>query len=81
MIKNSTYIRKFTPKQVQLMEQLQAQNKQLKTVPDILFFALERSVELEKDLARMKRFNEIKQAKIELLNNELCQYSAKKNPV
>lgn len=81
MIKKSTYIRKFTPKQVQLMEQLQVQNKQLKTVPDILFFALERSVELEKDLARIKRFNEIKQAKIELLNNELCQYSTKKNPV
>lgn len=80
MIKKSTYIRKFTLKQVRLMEQLQAQNKQLKTVPDILFFALERSVELEKDLARMKRFNEIKQARIELLNNELCQYSAKKNP-
>jgi|GEM_PF-2704781 len=69
MIKNSTHIRKFTPKQRQLLE-LVAEAKKLKTVPDILFFALENYIEQEKEIARLKRIIEYKQKKIVNLTTE-----------
>lgn len=71
MIKKSTYIRNFTPKQVRLMEQIQATNKKLKTVPDILFFTLENAVDLLNDVERLKRIIDLKQKKIDQLNNKI----------
>lgn len=62
MIKDSTYIRKFTAKQKKQLEEVAAAQK-LKTVPDILFFTLENYIELSKDNARLNRIIEIKHKK------------------
>lgn len=62
MIKDSTYIRKFTTKQKKQLEEVAAAQK-LKTVPDILFFTLENYIELSKDNARLNRIIEIKHKK------------------
>jgi len=62
MIKYSTYIRKFTAKQKKQLEAVAAAKK-LKTVPDILFFALENYIELVKDVARLNRIIEMKHKK------------------
>ncbi|WP_376777441.1 hypothetical protein [Flavobacterium covae] len=68
MIKNSTYIRSFTPQQrKQLQEVQEAQG--FKTVPEILFFALEQHLEQKKEIERLKRIIEYKQRKIEKLSN------------
>ena len=64
MIKSSTYIRKFTEKQVKQMEQVKTTNNKLKTVPDILFFALDNFTDLQKDNERLKRLIDLKQKKI-----------------
>ncbi len=63
MIKNSTYIRKFTTKQIKQMELVQEQTK-LKTVPDILFFTLDKYLELKADNERLKRIIDYKQKKL-----------------
>lgn len=62
MIKDSTYIRSFTPEQKKQLEEVAAAQK-LKTVPDILFFALENYIELSKDVARLNRIIEMKSRK------------------
>ena len=62
MIKDSTYIRKFTAKQKKQLEEVAAAQK-LKTVPDILFFSLENYIELVKDVARLNRIIEMKHKK------------------
>lgn len=62
MIKDSTYIRKFTAKQKKQLEEVAAAQK-LKTVPDILFFTLENYIELSKDNARLNRIIEMKHKK------------------
>lgn len=62
MIKDSTYIRKFTTKQKKQLEEVAAAQK-LKTVPDILFFTLENYIELSKDNARLNRIIEMKHKK------------------
>ncbi len=69
MIKDSTYIRKFTAKQKKQLEEVAAAQK-LKTVPDILFFALENYIELSKDVARLNRIIEMKHKK-QLTQQEL----------
>ena len=43
------------------------QSEKLKTVPDILFFALNQYHEMKKDIARLNRIIEYKQSKIETL--------------
>jgi hypothetical protein len=68
MIKKSTYIRKFTTKQRKQLE-LVAQNEDLKTVPEILFFALDKYLEQTADIARLNRIIQLKQNKIEKLTN------------
>lgn len=70
MIKKSTYIRKFTPKQLKQMELVQQLHK-LKTVPDILFFSLDQFLEQTKEIERLKRLLEYKQNKIETLKERL----------
>lgn len=66
MIKNSTYIRGFSPKQRKQLEALQAQTK-LKTVPDLLFYALDNYDDKQKEVERLKRIIALKQKKIEAL--------------
>lgn len=68
MIKNSTYIRNFTPTQRKQLEQVQAKQK-IKTVPEILFFTLESYLEQQKEIARLNRIIQYKQNKIEKLLN------------
>lgn len=70
MIKDSTYIRKFTAKQKKQLEQVAAAQK-LKTVPDILFFSLENYLELVKDVARLNRIIEMKSRKQMQLQEQL----------
>lgn len=69
MIKNSTYIRGFTTKQRKQLEQVQQEQK-IKTVPEILFFTLDQYLEQKQDNERLKRIIEIKQRKIERLENK-----------
>lgn len=69
MIKNSTYIRKFTAKQRKQMEAI-ALEKKIKTAPEILFFALDNYIEQKKDIARLNRIIDLKQKKIDNLNSK-----------
>lgn len=66
MIKNSTYIRGFTPEQRKNLEKVQAETG-FKTVPEILFFALDKYLDQTAEIARLKRIIEYKQKKIERL--------------
>jgi hypothetical protein len=66
MIKKSTYIRSFTPKQRKQLEQVQAEQK-IKTVPEILFFTLDNYLEQKKEIGRLNRIIEYKQKKIDKL--------------
>ena len=68
MIKNSTYIRSFTPLQRKHMQKIQDDEK-IKTVPEILFFALNNYHEQKNEIERLKRIIEYKQRKIETLNS------------
>ncbi|KGO89561.1 hypothetical protein [Flavobacterium suncheonense] len=68
MIKNSTYIRSFTPTQKKQLEQV-AQEQGLKNANDVLLFTLSSHIELTKDVARLNRIIEMKQKKIESLKN------------
>ena len=70
MIKKSTYIRTFTAKQRLQMEKIE-QAEKLKTVPDILFFALDQYHEMQKDIVRLNRIIEYKQNKIETLKTQV----------
>lgn len=66
MIKKSTYIREFTERQrVQLEKVGQLQN--LKTAPEILFFALENYLDQKNEIDRLNRIIEYKQKKINSL--------------
>lgn len=69
MIKNSTYIRSFTAEQRKNMEKVQA-DQGFKTVPEILFFALDKYLDQQTEIARLKRIIEYKQKKIERLQDE-----------
>lgn len=68
MIKKSTYIRGFTQKQRQQLEQIQIEQK-IKTVPEILFFTLDNYIEQKKEIERLNRIIQYKQNKIERLQN------------
>ena len=49
------------------LQKLQEKFPKLKTVPNLLFFALREYFEQEKEIARLKRIIEYKQGKIEKL--------------
>ncbi|MGR3790688.1 hypothetical protein ACUXZJ_07230 [Flavobacterium sp. TN-1] len=66
MIKQSTYIRSFTTEQRKQMEEVQTK-KGFKTVPEILFYALDQHIEQTKEIERLKRIIDYKQKKIEQL--------------
>ncbi len=70
MIKKSTYIRSFTSKQRQQLEQVQQEQK-IKTVPEILFFTLDNYLDQKKEIERLNRIIEYKQKKIERLTSTL----------
>jgi hypothetical protein len=69
MIKNSTYIRSFTSVQKNQLEII-AEDEKLKTVPEMLFFALENYLEQKKEIARLNRIIQIKQNKYEKLKEK-----------
>jgi hypothetical protein len=69
MIKNSTYIRKFTAKQRQQMEAVALEQK-IKTAPEILFFALDNYIEQQKEIKRLNWIIQYKQKKIDNLNSK-----------
>lgn len=77
MIKNSTYIRKFTNQQRKQLLLVQEQTK-LKTVPDILFYTLDNFLSQKADIERLLRIINYKQTKIDNLNLEICQFSTNK---
>ena len=68
MIKNSTYIRNFTPKQRKQLETVSSQEK-IKTVPEILFYALDQYLEQKNEIERLNRIIQYKQNKIIKLTN------------
>lgn len=70
MIKKSTYIRNFTPLQRKQLQAVQLEQN-IKTVPEILFFALEKYIDQTKEIARLNRIIEYKQKKIDNLNSKL----------
>lgn len=70
MIKQSTYIRKFSTAQRKQLESV-AVEQGLKTVPEILFFTLENYIEQRKEIERLKRIIQYKQNKIDNLNNQI----------
>lgn len=67
MIKESTYIRSFTPTQRKQLEKLEKEQS-IKTVPEMLFFALDNYFEQKKDIERLNRIIKMKQDKIEKLD-------------
>lgn len=70
MIKNSTYIRSFTPRQKQQMETISASEK-IKTADKVLLFTLEKHQEQKQEIERLKRIIQYKQNKIETLKLQL----------
>lgn len=68
MIGKSTYIRSFTKQQRKQLELVSEQQK-LNTVPDILFYTLEMYLDQQKEIERLKRIIDYKQAKIERISN------------
>lgn len=69
MIKNSTYIKKFSPRHKELLEQLSAELK-MKNASDILLHCLEQFVDNRNEIARLKRFLVLKQNKINALTGD-----------
>lgn len=71
MIKNSAYIRDFSPETKALLEQLSAELK-MKNASDIFLYALEQFRDNKNEIARLKRLIEYKQKKINALtgNND-----------
>lgn len=65
MIKNSAYIRQFTPEQKRQIEAISAEHG-IKNANEVLLFALAQYPEI----ARLKRLIEYKQRKIERLTGE-----------
>ena len=69
MIKKSTYIRGFSELQRKQMQEIQDQEN-IKTVPEILFFALDKYEDQRRENLRLKRIIDYKQQKIETLKNQ-----------
>lgn len=69
MIKKSTYIRSFTPKQLKQMQKIQ-DNEMINTVAGILLFALDKYEDHRNEILRLNRIIEYKQRKIENLINQ-----------
>ena len=70
MIKESTYIRSFTPTQRKQLEQVEKEQN-FKTVPEMLFFKLDNYFEQKKDIERLNRIIQLKQNKIEQLDLQI----------
>ena len=64
MIKESTYIRSFTPVQRKQLEQIEKQQN-FKTVPEMLFFALDNYFEQKKDIEILKKIIRERDEKID----------------
>ncbi len=80
MIKESTYIRSFTPAQRKQLEQVEKEQN-LKTVPEMLFFSLDNYFEQKKDIERLNRIIKMKQDKIEKLDLEIEFFKSASNKI
>lgn len=80
MIKKSTYIRNFSEKQKQQLEQV-SQEQNLKTVPDILFFALDKYLETKNDAERAQRITDIVKRKVSVLEEKTAELERKLNEI
>lgn len=66
MIKDSAYIREFTPEQKQQLQAI-ADAQDIASAKNVLLFALEQYQAQQNEIARLKRFLEMKQRKINAL--------------
>lgn len=66
MIKNSAHIRKFTPEQKRQLKAI-ADTQDIATAKNVLLFTLEQYQAQQNEIARLKRFLEVKRKKIEAL--------------
>jgi len=66
MIKDSAYIREFTPEQKRQLQAI-ADAQDIASAKNVLLFALEQYQAQQNEIARLKRFLEMKQKKIEAL--------------
>lgn len=80
MIKKSTYIRNFSPGQFTLLEAL-SKEENLKTAPEVLFFALENYLDQKKEIQRLNRIIQYKQNKIEKLETTLQFFKSAANKI
>jgi len=69
MIKKSANIRKFTPEQKRQLEAISAEEG-IVNATDIFLFILDKYLDQKRQIKRLKRFNEMKQQKIEDLTNK-----------
>ena len=70
MIKQSTYIRSFTASQKKQLEKVEKE-QHIKTVPEMLFFTLDKYFEQKADIERLNRIIQLKQNKINDLESNL----------
>ena len=66
MIKNSAYVREFTPEQKKMLEAI-ALTQKLKNATDVFLFTLEQYNDSQQEIARLKRLLILKQNKINAL--------------
>ncbi|RDI07055.1 hypothetical protein [Flavobacterium sp. AG291] len=67
MIKNSAYIRLFTPGQLKALQAIAAEYK-IKTAKKVLLFTLTSFIEHKQEIARLKRIIEYKKKQIEKIH-------------
>ncbi|MFL9844712.1 hypothetical protein [Flavobacterium rhizosphaerae] len=71
MIKNQAYIRKFTPRQKALLEEI-ATAENIKSAKDVFLFLLEAYPDMKNEIARLNRIIQYKQKKIDTLRADTC---------
>jgi hypothetical protein len=72
MIKKGARIKEFTALQKQQLEAI-CEEEGINNANDVLLLALDKYLDQKRQIARLTRFNEMKQLKIEELKNKLNQ--------
>jgi hypothetical protein len=72
MIKKGARIKEFTALQKQQLEAI-CEEEGIHNATDVLLLALDKYLDQKRQIARLNRFNEMKQLKIEELKNQLNQ--------
>lgn len=70
MIRKSTYIREFTPRQTKQLKQISEEEK-INTTANVLLYTLEVYQDQKQEIERLKRFLVLKQNKIETLKAQI----------